>query len=413
MPPRRKSLTGRREASARKQKATQRNSTERAQQQKNDRFRYARRTTVSRPTENVLQSNQSAVNNNNVEPQADMSDVFDDLGLDDDVSVHNEQPVEIVEHGLDNRERRYFRLPSRAARNFMDERSVAKLSIGPMDTICKYCTAFNFPSEKNFKCCHRGKVSLSALTVPAGLVELVTGGNKDSENYLEFVRQYNSANAFASLGADIARPPGFGPYTFRIHGQVHHYLWTALPANPAPLSYGSLYFLNTEQALSQRMNRDENKVCNPLIMAKIQKMLVDCNPYAHLFRHMGDVFRDSASLPAEMRDVSVVFLPPNGSDPRRYNDPRCGEVAAVFVSTSGEPPAERDIVVYSKTDRPSRISPLSPHCDPMVYPLLFPKGEFGWHPAMTHDEQHRTAKRPRVTQLQFYAYRLAVLTICG
>ncbi|XP_055352995.1 uncharacterized protein LOC129598933 [Paramacrobiotus metropolitanus] len=142
--------------------------------------------------------------------------------------------------------------------------------------------------------------------------------------------------------------------------------------------------------------------------ANILRAICAGSTSAHLFRHMGEVYRDSEMLPAEMRDISLVLLKANGNDPRRYNDPRSGEVAAVFVSPDGEPPVERDIVVYTKQQHLSRISPLSPHCDPMVYPLLFPAGEYGWHPSLAHDPLYSTAKRKRITQLQFYSYRLAI-----
>ena len=51
---------------------------------------------------------------------------------------------------------------------------------------------------------------------------------------------------------------------------------------------------------------------------------------------------------------------------------------------------------------------MSANCDPMIYPLLFPRGDLGWHCELQHDESHATAKRNKVTMLQFYAYRLAI-----
>ncbi|GBM31604.1 hypothetical protein AVEN_198462-1 [Araneus ventricosus] len=43
----------------------------------------------------------------------------------------------------------------------------------------------------------------------------------------------------------------------------------------------------------------------------------------------------------------------------------------------------------------------------MTYHLLFPRGECSWNIGMEHVEERRTAKRTRVTQLQYYAYRLS------
>ncbi|GBN68026.1 hypothetical protein AVEN_217851-1 [Araneus ventricosus] len=104
----------------------------------------------------------------------------------------------------------------------------------------------------------------------------------------------------------------------------------------------------------------------------------------------------------------MVFLEDKNLDMRRYNAPTlCTEVAAIFVGDNGEPPANRDICVYPVGDTCQRISPLNQCCDPMTYPLLFPRGECSWNTGMEHVEERRTAKRTRVTQLQYYAYRLS------
>ncbi|GBM79998.1 hypothetical protein AVEN_215011-1, partial [Araneus ventricosus] len=106
--------------------------------------------------------------------------------------------------------------------------------------------------------------------------------------------------------------------------------------------------------------------------------------------------------------VKMVFLEDKNLDMRRYNAPTlCTEVAAIFVGDNGEPPANRDICVYPVGDTCQSISPLNQCCDPMTYPLLFPRGECSWNTGMEHVEERRTAKRTRVTQLQYYAYRLS------
>ncbi|GBN32331.1 hypothetical protein AVEN_206086-1 [Araneus ventricosus] len=43
----------------------------------------------------------------------------------------------------------------------------------------------------------------------------------------------------------------------------------------------------------------------------------------------------------------------------------------------------------------------------MTYPLLFPRGECSWNTGTEHVKERRTAKRTRVTQLQYYAYKLS------
>ena len=55
-----------------------------------------------------------------------------------------------------------------------------------------------------------------------------------------------------------------------------------------------------------------------------------------------------------------------------------------------------------------RISYMPCHLDPMCYPILFPRGDLGWHDGMVHTAEHRTSSRNRLTMQQFYGYRLAV-----
>ena len=51
---------------------------------------------------------------------------------------------------------------------------------------------------------------------------------------------------------------------------------------------------------------------------------------------------------------------------------------------------------------------MNPNLDPMIYPLLFPRGELGWSPELQHVQEHRTAVRNKITQLEFYSYKVAI-----
>ena len=133
------------------------------------------------------------------------------------------------------------------------------------------------------------------------------------------------------------------------------------------------------------------------------------SPYAAAYRHMVKVEEEQVQIAAanNMSTPRVAMFMKQGQDQRRYNEPRHDEVAVVFVGSDGAPPAGRDIVVYPKEEEPCMISYMSANCDPMVYPLLFPRGDLGWHSGMKHNEERQTASRNTVTLLQFYAYRLA------
>ena len=47
-----------------------------------------------------------------------------------------------------------------------------------------------------------------------------------------------------------------------------------------------------------------------------------------------------------MTQVSMAIYNNPSSDRRRYNSPRMNEVAVVFQSAGGEPPYERDLIIY-------------------------------------------------------------------
>ncbi|GBN22847.1 hypothetical protein AVEN_217629-1 [Araneus ventricosus] len=93
---------------------------------------------------------------------------------------------------------------------------------------CGFCGAVYWKEEKNSahkytKCCHDGKVQLPAFPDATEILKaLLTEHSPDAKNYRQRIREYNSAFAFASMGARIKPPRGTGPYCYRLHGQVYH-----------------------------------------------------------------------------------------------------------------------------------------------------------------------------------------------
>jgi len=63
------------------------------------------------------------------------------------------------------------------------------------------------------------------------LEELINKSHEYSKNFVENIRSFNSTLAFASMGANIAPPTGYGPYCFRIHGQLYHRAGVLNPAD--------------------------------------------------------------------------------------------------------------------------------------------------------------------------------------
>lgn len=281
------------------------------------------------------------------------------------------------------------------------------ISIGDLNNICQFCGALLFACEFKDRssqlCCHKGKIKLEPVDVPPVLQTLIEQNKDETHKYLDNIRQYNSALAFASVTAEAVNFPSRGPYCFKVHGQIYHSVGSLqVPQGQKP-SYASLFIIDAETALGIRMEQSANRDCSPHLMQSLQDLLQEFNPYAQLFQHVSERAQNC-------QQFQLNFHLDNAFDRRRYNAPTAqGEIAAVFTSTDGAPPGKYDFVIYSKsTGSLSRINNLNPHCDPMCYPLLFPCGDAGWKPGMAHVEIHRSAARHTTTQLQFYCYRLAV-----
>ncbi|GBL74446.1 hypothetical protein AVEN_220506-1 [Araneus ventricosus] len=276
-----------------------------------------------------------------------------------------------------------------------------------MSEQCGFCGAVYWKEEKNTahkytKCCHDGKVQLPAFPdAPELLKVLLTENSPDAKNYRQRIREYNSAFAFASMGAQIKPPRGTGPYCYRLHGQVYHRVSPLYASDQHKESYGQLYIFDSSEATEKRLSNNQN--CLQHVFEKLDFMLREINPFAQSYLQMHRLVQEHPTT-----SVKMVFLEDKNLDMRRYNAPTlCTEVAAIFVGDNGEPPANRDICVYPVGNTCQSISPLNQCCDPMTYPLLFPRGECSWNTGMEHVEERRTAKRTRVTQLQYYAYRLS------
>lgn len=118
-----------------------------------------------------------------------------------------------------------------------------------------------------------------------------------------------------------------------------------------------------------------------------------------LFRNMKEVW-DREQAEVESREqpqfVTMQFVNDRTRDLRRYNPPVANEVAAVFVGDDGLPPNIVNFTVYDRNPNPQHHRLCQPsnslHADPMLYPLLFPYGESGWHIGLQQEGVRRTGR---------------------
>jgi hypothetical protein len=105
-----------------------------------------------------------------------------------------------------------------------------------------------------------------------------------SRTFWEKIKQYNSAFAFTSLAVNVDQSilNSTGPYSFWIHGQLHHNMGSLLPNKGHPASYAQLYIYDPDTALAAQ--NDCNPNLNPAIMMNLQAMLHQTHPYVPLYK---------------------------------------------------------------------------------------------------------------------------------
>ncbi len=228
-----------------------------------------------------------------------------------------------------------FASGTKAALSITNEDTVPEHYLGPMNVLCEFCQALHFATEKlatgKFKnCCHSEAVAPAPQRkCPPRLRELLSGMDRvNSRNFLENIRSYNSSLAFGSMEAKLSPPSGHGPYCYRIHDQIYHYIGNLHPSANEPPSYGQLYIIDAAQAAAERSGHPANSRCNSSLLAELADIISNCNPYAKSFRMMRDVEQNAP----QATDVMMIFDINLHSDMRRYNAPTAmNEVAAVFV----------------------------------------------------------------------------------
>ncbi len=175
---------------------------------------------------------------------------------------------------------------------------------------------------------------------------------------------------------------GYGPYCFRIHGQIYHRAGALHPGNGDHRKFAQLYILDPDEAANQRIMIAENSKCNPNLMHQFSTFMYKFNPFADACKMLYEVqqenINDAALHGVQPAKVSMAIVQDRKSDIRRYNAPRSNEVAAIFQNADGKPPLERDLLIHCRpnninrnTRTTERIHILDPNLEPLVYPLFF------------------------------------------
>ena len=220
-------------------------------------------------------------------------------------------------------------------------------------------------------CCAGDDVSVVVPVMPYSLYRLFSGTDEDSVEFRKHIRTYNNNVAFTTFGAkydhDLTKNTK-GVYTFRVQGQVYHLLDSLISSGKQPTGI-QLYFFDEEEELSARLHN------SPRLRESTMKLLMrilESNPYTRFFKSLRDV--------ANLENHRIVLNSNPNLDQRVYNLPTSSQVAAIWTE-SKDAPVEKgpQIQVYSHSNTSHRIHHYFSLYDPLQYPLLFPRGEPGWH----------------------------------
>nr|XP_023028755.1 uncharacterized protein LOC111516895 [Leptinotarsa decemlineata] len=204
----------------------------------------------------------------------------------------------------------------------------------------------------------------------------------------------------ASFGAThIERFVNFEP-TFKVQGQVYHHIGSLLPVPNEDPTCLQIYFMNNvEEEIDRRCAFSE--ATRRAIIAELQA----------LFHEHNCLVRDFKSAVENMRadDMKVIIRADKTSlneHERRFNAPMTPEVAAVIVGTEI---ARRDIVICRRDGTKYRVAGTHRTYDALQYPILFPRGEFGYHLELyqVHPVPGAVTTK-RVSCMDFYAYRIII-----
>lgn len=239
------------------------------------------------------------------------------------------------------------------------------------DGECKHCKAKRLQFEPPTFCCYSGEVVLHITPMPQVLLDLYTSDSKESIEFRDCIRAYNSIFSFSSMGAKLDKKVANmkqGIYTFKVQGQVHHYVSSLYPSDHYA-KFLQLYFYDTEHEVENRMRHmpDLNKNVIEELIA-----ILSINPYSMFLRRL-------QSMPS-LKDYTISIRKDGRLDQRIYNAPSASQVAAVWIEGNDlEGRYTRDIIVHGHSNKSYKVEPYFGCYDPLQYPLLFPLGQSGWH----------------------------------
>ena len=217
---------------------------------------------------------------------------------------------------------------------------------------CNHCHVPLLTTEVPTICCSAGQKHINMLPpLPIPLQTIF-----DQPDFSHKSRQINSLFSFSSIGVDgsfINFPNGVSSVV--LQGRTYHRI---IPANT--LTSPLRWFLYDSNA---RLDAAVTQSVSPVLISSILHSLNTINPFIHSLRRL-----------AQTANVNAVL---------ELNAATAGnEIAAIIHTdnTTGIGPRSVSIHYYTD-DQPTFVNSLNPLYESLQYPLFFPHGTPGWHPA--------------------------------
>ena len=136
-----------------------------------------------------------------------------------------------------------FRALNYSANSFYNTTDVGTLSVH-----CSNCGATKFSMETESLCCLKGSVQLDAFPQPPVFLQhLYEGKDSNGKHFLANIRKYNGSFQMTSFGCSEITMAGFNP-SFRIQGQVYHFIDSIIPAEGESSKFAQIYFIDNQDS---------------------------------------------------------------------------------------------------------------------------------------------------------------------
>ena len=294
-------------------------------------------------------------------------------------------------------------------------------TLGAPSYKCSHCNAQLWHEERVNKgvtkgtpifsiCCKKGEVALpKPPETPPYLLSLYNDEER-GRDFKRTIRLYNAMFAFTSAGGNVDHSinRGRGPYIYRLNGQNHHVFGSLIPDEGDTPKFCQLYIYDTANEVNNRLrwvNVADGQVVAAEVVDGLIKMLDEQNELVKKFRMARDRWENN-----DVVDLKVELKVCRAESGRVNHISPSDEVAGIMVGSTSNTTPDRDIIIEPKMGKLQRVSYIHPKFMALQYPLLFPKGEDGYHHKILFKsaDPDNPSDRDYLSMKDYYSYRFQI-----